>query len=137
MKATIICFLLLLLISCKKEEKKFFEDGKIKYINIWDDNILNFKRFDEKGVLLFVGKFKDNQLIDTLFAHGQQDDFIIKIDSSDNNYSYGTFISKYSTGKNAKVSLLRFNKGGDIDSIISSALLFGKEVVYFPNGKKG
>lgn len=136
MRATIICFLLLILASCKKEEKKYFEDGSVKYIYILDEDVRNFKRFDEKGNLLFVGKLKNNQLIDTLFAYGQEDDFIIKIDSSDRDYFYGKYVSKYSTGKDAKISLLRFNKGLDIDSIISSSLLFGKETVYLPNGKK-
>ncbi|SRR5690606_4716452 len=137
MKRTLVLFLIyFFLISCKKEDKVYFENGNIKYLNVLDEDILNFKRFDEEGNLLFVGRFKNNQLIDTLFAYGQKDDFMIKIDSSDKDYFYGKYVSKYSTGQDAKVSLLRFNKGLDIDSIISSSLLFGKEVVYLPNGKK-
>ena len=74
-------------------------------------------------------------MIDTLYAFDQAGDFIIKIDSSNINYFYGTYISKYLNGKNAKISPLRFTKNTDTDSIIGSSLLFCKELLFNTNGK--
>jgi len=127
--------LILFILSCKREERISFESGKIKFIKSYNKGVIEFKRFDEEGSLLFSGKFRNNQLIDTLYVYNKGVDFIIKIDSSDNNYFYGTYISKYSTGKNAKVSSLRFDKDKDIDNTISSSLLFGKEILFNVDGK--
>ncbi len=139
MKKKLYYFLIsFFLISCKKEEKVYFDDGKVKYLNTMDKGILNFKRFDREGNLMFVGRFSKSQLIDTLFIFDQEGfDHFVKIDSSDNNYFYGTFLSKYSTGAYAEVSLMRFNKGLDIDSVIGSSLLYGKKVIYKPDGSIG
>lgn len=128
-------FAFFFLFSCKKEEKIYYSNGKPKYINVWDGNILKVNRYDENGNLLLIGKYKDNQLVDTVFVYGQEDNYFIKIDSSYKNFFYGTYVSEYSTAKIAKISLLRFEKGKDIDSILGSSLLYGKEVVYEPNGK--
>ncbi|MBD8081899.1 hypothetical protein [Chryseobacterium caseinilyticum] len=136
MKKVIIYLIVIFLFSsCKREEKISFDNGKIKFIKSYNKGVIEFKRFDEEGSLLFYGKFKNNQLIDTLYVFNKGVDFIIKIDSSDNNYFYGTYISKYSTGKNSKISSLRFDKDSDIDSTISSSLLFGKEILFNVDGK--
>lgn len=135
MRYYLLIFAFFCLFSCKKEEKIYYSNGKPKYINVWDGNILKVNRYDENGDLLFVGNYRDNQLVDTVFVYGQEDNYFIKIDSSYKNFFYGTYISEYSTGKSAKISLLRFKKSKDIDSILASSLLYGKEVVYEPNGK--
>lgn len=127
--------LVLFLISCNKEEKVYFDNGNIKYINILEKDILHFKRFDRKGNLIFTGKFKNNQLIDTLTIYEDGIKGIEKIDSADNKYFYSTLISKYSTGKITKISLLRYTKNVEIDSVLFSPKLFGKEILYNPNGE--
>lgn len=129
--------ILFFFISCKKEEIVYFDDGKIKYIKIIENGVLHFRRFDQEGNIAFIGKFKDSQLIDTLFARDQDFDYIVKIDSSDYEFFYGTYISKYSTGKISKISPLRYTKSLEIDSILSSPLFFGKEEIYKPDGEKG
>ncbi len=129
--------ILFFFISCKKQHIEYFDDGKIKYIKTTENGILHFRRFDQEGNVAIMGKFKDKQLIDTLFARDQDFNYIVKIDSSDNEFIYGTYISKYSTGKISKISPLRYTKSLEIDSILSSPLLFGKEKLYKPDGEKG
>jgi hypothetical protein len=134
MKKILVYILLLLVLSCKKNENKYYDNGKPKYINIWENNFLKVSRYDRQGNLLFKGKYKDQQLFDTIYVFDKEDNYIIKIDSSKGNYFYGTILLKYSTGKDAKISHLRFKKNSNIDSIFASSLLFGKEVIFSPNG---
>ena len=110
MKKILVYILLLSSLSCKKSENIYYDNGKPKYINIWDEDFLKINRYDRQGNLLFKGKYKDQQLFDTIYVFDKGDNFIIKIDSSKGNYFYGTMISKYSTGKDAKISHLRFKK---------------------------
>ncbi|MCC2590404.1 hypothetical protein [Chryseobacterium sp. MFBS3-17] len=137
-KQFFLILMIFFLFSCKKEEKQekiFYDNGKIKYVRVFDNDILKFNRYDREGNLMFVGKFKDNQLIDTLFIYDNGFEYFEKIDSSDNKYFYTTFISRYSTGKLSEISRLRYRKGVEIDSILGSSLLFGKETNYKPNGE--
>ncbi|WP_345988315.1 hypothetical protein AAEU33_14530 [Chryseobacterium sp. Chry.R1] len=124
----------LLFFSCKKEERIYYSNGKPKYINTWKNDIFFINRYNTKGNLVLVAKFKNNQLIDTIFVY-DQDDYFIKVDSSDYKYFYGSYISHYSTGNISKISPLRFRKGKDLDSILGSSKLFGKETLYNPEGK--
>lgn len=136
MKYLLLFFCLSVLTSCRKNRVVYYDNGKPKYVNTWQNGILKFSRYDKEGKLLFEGKFKDQQLVDTLNIYDDSDnDTFVKIDSSDNTFFYGTFIAKYSHGKIAKFSLLRFEKGEDIDSIINSSVLYGKEELYTPDGK--
>lgn len=134
MKKILVWTLILSSLSCKKSENIYYDNGKPKYVNIWDDDFLKVSRYDRHGNLLFKGKYKDQELFDTIYVFDKADNYIIKIDSSKGNYFYGTMLSKYSTGKDAKISHLRFKKNSDIDSIFASSLLLGKEVIFSPNG---
>ncbi len=136
MKNLLIFVIFLVAFSCEKE-KQIVNRNTNQQNTMLTDSIKNFTKFDSKGNLLFTGKFQKDKLVDTLFIYSNNTlDFIVKIDSSDKNYVYGTYISKYSSGKNAKISFLRFEKGANIDSVISSSLLYGKETIYKPNGLK-
>ena len=75
MKKISIYILLLLSISCKKTEKTYYDNGKPKYINIWEDDFLKVNRYDREGNLLFKGKYKDLQLIDTVFVFNKKDKY--------------------------------------------------------------
>ncbi|WP_419869391.1 hypothetical protein [Chryseobacterium sp. CT-SW4] len=136
MKDLIFYSFLLLVLSCKKEEKIYYPDGTPKYLNEWKNNVLNINRYDSKGNLILKGKFKDSEFIDTLYIYEEDDnESFIQIDSSDSNlFFYGTYIAKYSTGKIAKKAPLRFEKGHNLDSILSSSKSFGKEFLYNPKG---
>lgn len=135
MKYILIFLLFLCLIACKKEEKIYYPEGNPKYINERQGNILNINRYDKQGNLIFKGKFKDFQLIDTLYVYDESDDeSFIKMNNSDESYFYGTYILKYPNGKIAKVSNLRFKKGIDLDSVIGSSKLIGKEIIYNQSG---
>ncbi|MBB6329598.1 hypothetical protein HNP24_000548 [Chryseobacterium sediminis] len=137
MRKLMFYIFLLIFFSCKKNETIYYPDGKPKYINEWKNHILNIKRYDSKGNLIFRGKFKDSRLIDTLYIYDDNDDnetFIKMNDSISNNFFYGTYITKYSTGKITKISPLRFKKGNDLDSILNSSRSYGKEILYNPDG---
>src|SRR5690606_12861093 len=71
--------ILFFFISCKKQHIEYFDDGKIKYIKTTENGILHFRRFDQEGNVAIMGKFKDKQLIDTLFARDQDFDYIVKL----------------------------------------------------------
>ena len=98
------------------------------------ENDLTYSIYDKNGFIKADGKFKRDQFIDTIYIYKEKDndiyndhfDTFIIIDSSKNNYFYGTeIVEEKKTHKLFSKGVYRFKKSSDPQKCYQSKLKTG------------
>ncbi|MCS3871231.1 hypothetical protein J3D55_004147 [Chryseobacterium ginsenosidimutans] len=99
-----------------------------------EKNDLSYPIYDKNGFIKADGKFKRDQFIDTIYVYKEKDndvyndhfDTFIKIDSSKDNYFYGTeTVEEKNTHKLFSKGIYRFKKSSDPKECYQSKLKTG------------
>jgi len=104
---------------------------------------LSYHIYDKNGFIKAEGKFKGNQFIDTIYVYKENDndiyndhfDTFIIIDSSKNNYFYGTeIVEEKNSHKLFSKGVYRFKKSSNPKESYNSKLKTGLFVFFNRNG---
>ncbi len=107
------------------------------------NNDLSYHLYDKNGFIKVDGKFKSDQFIDTIYIYKETDSDIyndhfntfIKIDSSKNNFFYGTeIIEEKNTHKLFSKGMYRFKKSNNAKECYESKLRTGYFIIFNRDG---
>lgn len=138
----VLIFALIVSIGCKEKKQTtriVDSQGKLKYIYEDIGDIKMIYDYNKNGALMMKLKFKQDQFIDTIYYYDFKDDkdvksHIVKIDSSQRWYFYGTEYILLNNGKYGFKGALRFKKNADPMNAAKSQIGFGKHTYYNLDG---